>query len=104
MITRIRYAHDVTDLDQGTRPRAALDGGASETGGMNETGVPLSQEPGRNIFMIAEDSGASSARIFRDHGTHSSAVASTGTGEAGRTIEAEVIAPAPRWPAHRDAD
>lgn len=31
-------------------------GGASEMGGMNETGVVLSQEPGRDIFMIAEDS------------------------------------------------
>jgi len=42
--------------------RAVPVGGASETGGMNETGVALSQEPDRDIFMIAEVLMASNPR------------------------------------------
>ena len=54
-----------------------------------------SQEPGRDIFMIAEVLMASSAHNFRDHGIVFSAEASIGASETGRTTEAEVTSARP---------
>ena len=47
--------------DQETRGRAGPDGEASETGGMNETGVTLGRQSGPDNFMIVEGRGASEA-------------------------------------------